>query len=44
MNKEETGIIIKNLETLIDKANKDYDWNIQLLLRLLDQLRVVAKD
>ena len=44
MNKEEVGIVIKNLETLIDKANKDYDRNIQELLRLLDRLRVVAKD
>jgi hypothetical protein len=44
MNKEEVGIIINNLELLIDRVNKDYDRSIQELLTLLDRLKIVAKD
>ncbi len=44
MNKEDIDLVVKNLEALIDRMNKDYDRNIQTLLILLDRLKVVAKD
>ncbi len=44
MNKEDIDLVVKNLEDLIDRMNKDYDRNVQVLLTLLDRLKVVAKD
>jgi len=44
MNKEDIDLVVKNLEDLVDRMNKDYDRNVQVLLTLLDRLKVVAKD
>ena len=43
MNKEDIDLISNNLQDLIDRMNKDYDRNVQVLLTLLDRLKVVAK-
>ena len=44
MNKEDIDLVINNLEDLVNRMNKDYDRNIQVLLTLLDRLKVIAKD